>query len=181
MTVSTTALRATAMSLRTLAAALLLALLAACSSILGVRDDRVEVGIIAWDRSAAALRSTGDALEVPSLSMPEPAPGLFAPDTVTAGEPFGLTVVTIGPNGCWREGGMTVERTETVVEMTPYDRFSGGRGIACTDMIAVLPRNLTLRFDAPGSATLRVRGRRVIGTDFDRTEPMLIEKTIHVR
>lgn len=134
-----------------------------CDTVFGTDDDPdPEIGIVAWvdppsdnvDATASASSILGDYL------------ALSAPDTVEAGVSFDVTVTTLGLNGCWRADREEIE-TEgdppTAVTITPYDRLSGDD--ACTLAIVALPRTIDLQFDAPGTATIRVVGREVDGSD----------------
>jgi hypothetical protein len=160
------------MTNRRLAAVALALTLIACSSILG-SSGRVEVGVIAWESGAESA--------LDGLSVAPPHPGVQAPDTVAAGAPFTVVLTTIAPDGCWREAGVRIDRTAAVVELTPYDRWVGGPGKVCPDVVVHLSREVVLRFDTPGTGTLRIFGRRVRGGGFEDPEPIVIERSIVVR
>jgi hypothetical protein len=102
-------------------------------------------------------------------------PALTAPDIVTAGASFQVTVTTFGFSGCWTEDRTDVSALASQVVIRPYDRVRDG---ACTQMTVKLPRSAQLRFDQPGTATIVVQGLRDDGAD---AEPTQIEHTVVVR
>jgi hypothetical protein len=104
---------------------------------------------------------------------------VHAPESVRRGEPFTVTVVTIA-GGCRRESagtGVAVEGMEATI--TPYHFLR--RAEACTDDLLYLPHEVELRFDEPGTATLRIRGVRN-RLDFEREpEWVTLERSVEVR
>ena len=91
------------------------------------------------------------------------APGALAvPDTVVAGVPFTATVTTFGSGSCTRPDGAELEVRGSVADIVPYDRDATGPR-PCTDDLAPLPRDVRVRFTAPGRALVRVRGRALRG------------------
>jgi len=102
-------------------------------------------------------------------------PALTAPDSVTAGTPFEVTVTTFGFNGCWTEDRTDVTTLASQAVIRPYDRVRDG---ACTQMTVLLPRSVQLRFDQPGTATIVVQGLR---DDGDNAEPTQVQRTVVVR
>ena len=87
---------------------------------------------------------------------------LAAPDTVTRGQPFSLTVTTLGYNSCWQAAGVELARNGSHATVVPYDRVVGE---SCSEALVELPRTVELRFDTPGTATLILEGRRDSGED----------------
>jgi hypothetical protein len=102
-------------------------------------------------------------------------PVLTAPDTVTAGTPFLVTVTTFGFSGCWTDDRTDVAAFATQAVIRPYDRVRDG---ACTQMTVTLPRSVQLRFDQPGTASIVVQGLRDDGAD---AEPAQVQRTVVVR
>jgi hypothetical protein len=80
------------------------------------------------------------------------------PETARVGEPFAVRVVTWG-GGCTEKGETDVTRSGTRVDVRPYDLTASGADIACPDILLRLVHEATVRFDAPGTATVRVHGR----------------------
>jgi hypothetical protein len=101
---------------------------------------------------------------------------ITAPDSVTAGIAFPVTVTTFGFSGCWTDDGTDVTALASQVVIRPYDRVRDG---ACTQMTVKLPRTVQLRFDQPGTATIVVQGVRDDG-DND-PEPTQIQRAVVVR
>ncbi|HEU0076169.1 MAG TPA: hypothetical protein VFQ76_00890 [Longimicrobiaceae bacterium] len=134
----------------------LLLLAAACSGA-SDPDSRRVVGVIALDAGA-----------------PDPPGALAAPDTVAAGAPFTVTVTTRGSSSCTRADGAELELRGLLAEIVPYDR-DGTRLRACTDDLHAFPRDVTVRFAAPGRAVVRVRGRDLRGG------PAVVEAGVVVR
>ena len=88
---------------------------------------------------------------------------LAAPAAVQARVPFEVSVTTRGSRSCTRPSGADVQYREEpggpVAEITPYDEYREGEGVVCTADLHGFARTVTLRFEAPGNATVRVRGR----------------------
>jgi hypothetical protein len=85
-------------------------------------------------------------------------PVLRAPDSVSAGESFTVTVTTLG-NSCTRAHGAEVGADPDFPLLRivrPFDlhRIKG----VCQDIGRTLPREVSLRFDEPGEAVIRVVG-----------------------
>lgn len=105
---------------------------------------------------------------------------LMAPDTVEAGTAFPVTITTYG-GGCERAGGAEVRFAGDTATVTVYDYTRAGPPPqACPDILRYMPRSVTLRFDRPGEAVLRVRGRR-IGPEAPDGIPRLLEHRIVIR
>ncbi len=130
------------------------------------------VGILEWTQAP-----TGG-----GLGEPPPGPGVTAPDTVRAGEPFRATVTTVGPSICWTAAGASLELEPAVAVVTPYDHTPEDERTGCGDAVVALPRSVELRFTRAGEAILRVHGRKVVGREMRSAEhPMVLEKRIVVR
>ena len=124
------------------------------------------VGIVEWSRSN--VQTFAD----PSIGV------ITAPDTVTAGQPFQVTITTVGPNGCWSAAGAELASQPSVATITPFDRVQGE---VCTQATVSLPRTVQVRFDVPGEATLRVYGRRVVDGNVSAATERVVERRIFVR
>lgn len=80
------------------------------------------------------------------------------PESVRAGEPFTVTVRTAGTRcrDVARTDQSVVDAGRTIV-VVPHDALQDVE--MCPDDLVFLERRVTLRFDAPGTATIVVRGR----------------------
>ena len=83
-------------------------------------------------------------------------PQVVVPQTAQAGEPFQVTVTTIG-GGCLRMGPTRVRTRGLTAEVRPYDVHNGGR--VCPTDVQPFEHTATLRFDQPGTATVSFHGR----------------------
>jgi hypothetical protein len=132
------------------------------------------IGIIAWEPVDTPPQSAGLVLHA----------AVVAPDTVLAGVPFTVTITTVGVNACWRQDGAAVAMSSPgALLVTPLDRVpaSDGRGPQpCTGSPLALPRTLQLLISQPGTATLRVQGRRVVGGDVAGAATITLEQPIVV-
>ena len=87
-----------------------------------------------------------------------------APNTVRVHEEFPVKITTYG-GGCDREGDNGVIITRTGATVMVYDFTAATRpDVICTAVIKRLPHTVTLRFERPGEALIRIWGRR-IGVD----------------
>lgn len=104
------------------------------------------------------------------------SPTVVAPTTVTAGQPFQVTITTLGYDGCWRADGEEVTRNATQAVIRPYDKVQGD---VCTAALREISHVVELRFDNPGTAKIVVQGRN------DRDAPtfrnVAVEHTVTVR
>jgi hypothetical protein len=110
--------------------------LTACNALFGEGEHRV-IGVI--DEAGTSL----DALVVP--------------DTVRAGVPFTITVSTFG-SSCLRPDGANAQVSGQMASVTPYD-VAPPSGLACPADFRSFPRVVTLAFNTPGTATVRLHGR----------------------
>jgi len=130
----------------------LVAGLAACSSFVDEAEHRV-VGLI--DEAGTSF----DALVVP--------------DTVRAGIPFTVTVSTFG-SSCLRPDGADTQVVGSIADVTPYD-VGPPSGFVCTADFRAFPRVVTLTFDAPGEAVVRLHGRAFRTPLLTLEEAVLVE------
>jgi hypothetical protein len=84
-----------------------------------------------------------------------------APDAVRVNEDFKVTITTFG-GGYERMGETSVVITATGASVMVYDFTEATHpGVVCIAVIKRLPHTVTLRFEKPGEAVIRVWGRRV--------------------
>ncbi len=104
-----------------------------------------------------------------------------APNTVRVHEDFQVKVTTYG-GGCDREGDNGVIITRTGATVMIYDFTAATRpDVICTAVIKRLPHTVTLRFEIPGEALIRIWGRR-IGVDTPPLgAPAVIEHRVMVK
>jgi len=97
------------------------------------------------------------------------AAALIVPDTVRAGVPFAVTIQTLTAE-CRQSGRTDVVHAGQVAALTLY------RDMACSerDKGVVLGRTVSLRFDTPGAAVVRVTAQGSIG-------PQTVERVLVVR
>lgn len=86
------------------------------------------------------------------------------PATVRAGEPFTVRAVTWG-GGCTSKSDTEVRVSGRTADVRPYDVTRVGRDAVCVDILRSLTHDTTVRFDTPGTATVRVHGRREPGSN----------------
>jgi hypothetical protein len=157
-------------------AATLLALATACAdaSVDPEMDGRMP-SVLEWVDAPAHLAGTPSA----TVAFEGPRARIEAPATVRAGEPFRVRVVTIGAALCWQPDGAVVEREGMTARITAWDRVPDEMEL-CALALGELPREVTLTFDSPGTATIRLVGRRVFGPGMERSEPLTLERTVTV-
>ncbi|MEX1258324.1 MAG: hypothetical protein WEG36_11965 [Gemmatimonadota bacterium] len=168
---------------------LVVALLAACSDSTGPDGTGRTLGILQLEATVAATSGTpaGEAeaggedpirWSIPPRDFSRfPPEVIAAPRTAIVGERFEVTAYTVGPNGCWSADGMDVSESGRVIEITPWDRHSGGE--ACTMIFGYLGHPTTLTLDEVGEWTLRMRGRRVRG-DGSLDDSVTADRTVLV-
>ena len=153
-------------------------LASACQTSTGPEGKRV-VGIVEWDRNSTRAEGAFFAESAPVVDLRlDP---LVAPDTVQSGVPFTAIVSTFGPSTCWWEAGAEMSLEPAAATITPYDRTLETEDGDCPDSYRFLRREVELRFEHPGVAVLRVTGRKVLGSNFDRSTPTTVEKRIYVK
>lgn len=153
--------------------------LAACSDPTGPDDQRVK-GIIFWSSATSLATGAGHLAAAPVPPTDGEIEVIQAPDQVVAGEGFTATITTIGADGCWRSDGATVEVEALTAEITPWDRAPTTDDEACATVLVALEREVSLRFDEPGQAVIRVFGRKVVNGDLDGAEEEIAEKVVQV-
>lgn len=172
-------------TLRTVFVAIALVAFTACQLITGPTNKHM--GIVEWAASANATSSMGDA--VPARDMPWDSvllgdPVLEVPDTVDAGVPFDVVVRTYGPTTCWKAAGGDVARTDSTLRLVPYDiDEEATRDRLCGNAVIRLPRTFSASFPRAGTATVRVTGRKVIGSAGSSMDnyAVTLEATVVVR
>lgn len=87
---------------------------------------------------------------------------LEAPATAHVGDAVVVRVLTFG-NGCVVAAYLDDDAEGRTVTLTPYDQISSED--ICTDELNRLVHERELAFDAPGTWTLVVHGRRVHGAE----------------
>jgi hypothetical protein len=135
--------------------------------------------------AAAILAAAGCDLLAPGWSRrpglvmegTPPMTSLVAPDAVTRGTPFQITVSTFGSGSCTRPDRDEVTSSALEFEVLVYDEKAPS-GTACTADLRRFPRTLTVQFDQAGTAEIRVVGR---GEGADGRAPRTVRKTVTVQ
>ena len=104
---------------------------------------------------------------------------LEAPDSMRLGEATQVRVTTYGSGSCTRAAGAELRVTGLVAEITPIDREQ--RSGACTSDLRSYARDVGVRFDVAGVATIRVRGRSQYRASDGRDSLVVRERTVVVR
>ena len=94
------------------------------------------------------------------------------PDTVAAGRPFQVNVLTYG-NSCVEFARTDIEREGMTAEIRPYDRRDT-ESDDCVTNNTPIAHPATLQFGAPGRATVRIVGLRAPGNEPDRFEKHIV-------
>ena len=86
---------------------------------------------------------------------------VVVPARVNAGAEFQVRVTTYG-GGCHRQGktGVSVSERTRMAEVTPFDELNVAAEV-CTDILKMFSHTVAVRFDQPGTAVVRVHGRRL--------------------
>lgn len=100
---------------------------------------------------------------------------ITVPATAEAGVPFTVRVATWG-GGCTAKDDTEVTVSGSTANVRPYDVTATGRNAVCPDILRTLTHETTVRFDKPGTATVRVHGRVEPGS---RT--IVIKRTVAVQ
>ena len=108
---------------------------------------------------------------------PAPLTSLVAPDAVIRGTPFQITVSTFGSASSTRPDGHDVAASQAAIEVRLYDASVPSLTPVTRDYLG-FPRTLTVQFDQPGIAVIRVVGR---GGGVNGQAPRTITKTIKVQ
>lgn len=132
---------------------------------------------------AACSTITGnDFARVRGLIVPSPgfaARVITAPDTVSAGVRFTVSVTSFGSGTCTRADGATVSMAGVLVTISVWDREQIG-GV-CTDDLRPYPREVSLRINDAGRAMIRVQGRGYPRAANGQDSVVVVEKQIVVR
>lgn len=99
-----------------------------------------------------------DGGERPGIIEPSSRGAVTVPATAQRGQPFTITVITHG-GGCLSRGPTRVRVLGGTAEVRPFDVHSGGN--VCPADVQLYEHTATLRFDEPGTATVRVHGRGI--------------------
>lgn len=99
-----------------------------------------------------------DGGERPGIIDPSSPGTVTVPAAAQRGEPFTVTVITHG-GGCLSRGPTRVRMLGDTAEVRPYDVHNGGD--VCPGDVQLYEHTATLRFDQPGTATVRVHGRGI--------------------
>jgi hypothetical protein len=139
--------------LRLLACTSLLAT-AACPGIAGLTER--------WERQPAYLVDDQEARVV-------------VPAQVNAGADFQVNITTYG-GGCERQGEteVSVSHQTRMANVTPYDETNVAAEV-CTQELKMFSHTVTVRFDQPGTALVRVHGRRL-----QDKAPVTVTRTVEV-
>jgi hypothetical protein len=87
---------------------------------------------------------------------------IIAPDTVSAGTPFDVVVVTYGSDGCHRLARTSVRRSHIqtdrpLVQIEVFNkRPAPEAGVACTTANVPIPHPVRLQVERPGTLTVSV-------------------------
>jgi hypothetical protein len=114
-----------------------------------------------------------DGRERPGIIDPSSPGTVTVPATAQRGEPFTVTVITQG-GGCLQRGPTRVSIRGTTADVRPYDVHNGER--VCPADVQPYEHTATLRFNEPGTATVRVHGRGMPGG-----EMVVITRTVTIQ
>lgn len=103
-----------------------------------------------------------DGGEQPGIIAPSSPGAVTVPAAVQRGEPFTVKMITQG-GGCLSKGPTRVRIRGATAEVRPIDGHSGGN--VCPADVQMYEHTATLRFDQPGTATVRIHGRRLPGDE----------------
>ena len=122
----------------------------------------VALGLVAVTAGCTALGLDGARKErrPAYISSYEERSLVEAPDTVSAGAPFTVTVHTFG-GGCIGPGDTVAEVQGSVVTVRPFDVVTTHlpANQVCTAAMYVYAHDVTVRVSQPGAALIRVIGR----------------------
>lgn len=129
--------------------------------------------------------AAADTAQIPGIigfSGEELDEAVRVPARVPAGQDFQVEITTSG-NGCVSAGESALILAEKSADIFVYDRTTAVRpGTVCTMILKKLPHTVTLRFDEPGEATIRIWGRKQGGDGSSPLgEPVIIEKRVLIR
>lgn len=104
---------------------------------------------------------------------------LVVPAEVERGTPFTVRAATLRQNGCWVPGPYVADIGDSLVVIVIYDFRTDAK--VCPPDFSWTTRNITLRFNHNGEATIRLIGRRVAGLDLEGGDLLVLEQTVVVR
>lgn len=160
------------------------ALLLGCSDPVEPLVADPHLGVLQLEGYTVAAQTTSDPNRGVTWTLPPdsevhlPPAVIDAPDEVDAGQPFVVTVTTIGLSGCARAEKQEVNISGRTVELKPYDVYVGE---ICTAILLYLSHESTITLGSPGEWTIRVSGRRARYGDQSWETPVAAETTIVVR
>ena len=80
------------------------------------------------------------------------------PADIVAGEPFTVTITTLGSSSCTRADGAVLNLSSSLAVITPYDRVAPD-GTGCTRDLRAFPRDVSVTLSRAGQATIRIVAR----------------------
>jgi hypothetical protein len=105
---------------------------------------------------------------------------LLAPAVVQAGRDFKVTITTYG-GGCESKGGEEVTVSENTAIVEVYD-FTTATSLSsvCTMPLLHFPHTVTLRFEKPGEAIIKIVGQRELNSGIWRGRSFVREHSLTV-
>lgn len=107
--------------------------------------------------ACSASIGTDEGVRQPSVVAFYDSSEITIPATVRAGETFTVSVKT-WPSGCSRPDGTRTFVSGARAEVRPHDFRFTGKGMSCPNASRSFVHEASVRFDAPGEATVRVHG-----------------------
>jgi hypothetical protein len=95
---------------------------------------------------------------------PYDPPRIEIPETARAGQAFTVRVTTYGA-GCTEPARMDVELDGLAADLQPLDYAPRDESLPCTRQLRLHPHESVLLFAQPGTATVRIHGRRMPGDE----------------
>lgn len=141
---------------------------------------RIVTFLLASATLASCTHGAGRPERVPArLVLQADTARVEVPDTVERGRAFTVTVTAFA-GGCRQESAGTDASVDGLrAEVRPYHYLR--RSAACTDDLLLIPHTVRIRFDQPGTATVRVMGTRNRLDFGEPPEPISIERRVVVR
>lgn len=96
------------------------------------------------------------------------------PETVAVASAFTVSIQSYG-GGCTSQGDTDVQVEGLLATIRPFDLEPSDPEVICPAILRVFEHVATIQFDQPGTATVRVLGRREPGD-----EPLSIDRTVLV-
>lgn len=107
------------------------------------------------------------------IELGDEAPRVEVPATATAGTPFQVRVTSYG-GGCIRAGRTEVRVSGSTATVEPYQIIT--KHDVCTADLRIDVNTASVRFDAPGTATVVVRGLNDAAN-----QVITVERTVRVQ